>query len=233
MQEMEHGRTQTRTHYRRPGPAYRTGSRMDQRPRQQRGVTGQNVLLSGTGEVGKLEDMDGNLKVVRHDGDPHIVLMKMLDARQILGTWCRTGGTAGAAGECPCSTLGAGETMIQRFLENTWVMERRYRPKSRMIGLTGYDIICLSTQVQVLELGGLGAAQVDRLSSQAHVEYLTQHVKRELAAPGRGDGKPATVDVLLDAGSGVTSISEELAACLQRTHLGEALVKPFQGNPRI
>lgn len=40
------------------------------------------------------------------------------------------------------------------------------------------------------------------------MEYLAQH--GELSPPGSGDGKPATVNVVLDLGTGVTSISKEL-----------------------
>lgn len=55
---------------------------MDQRWKQQWGVTPQNALLPGSSEVGKLRDRDGAWKVVSHD-DNRIIpfIKKILDAQ--------------------------------------------------------------------------------------------------------------------------------------------------------
>lgn len=67
----------------------------------------------------------------------------------------------------------------------------------------------------MVESGGSGLARVDRLTTQSHVELLSQHVRGTLGVP-RGDLHVA-VTALLDSGSGVTtSISEVLARWLQR-----------------
>lgn len=86
-------------------------------------------------------------------------------------------------------------------------------------------------RVECLEPEDDGVAQVERLTSQPRVEHLAQHVKGELTAPCNSGGKPCIVTV--NAGSGVTPISEGLVACLQRTHPREVLVKPFRGSTLV
>ena len=51
--------------------------------------------------------------------------------------------------------------------------------------------------------------------------------------PAPGGGKPETVNVLLDLGSGVTSISEELISKMTSASPGVSLVRPFQGSARV
>lgn len=63
---------------------------------------------------------------------------------------------------------------------------------------------------QVLQPGGKGAARVERLTMQPHLEYLAQHVKTELEVSCAESGNPEMVNVRLGTGWGVTSISEEL-----------------------
>ena len=54
-------------------------------PGRRGGVTGQDALFSGLGEMGELQDLDGTSKVVIHDDDRLISLMdKVLDAQPTL-----------------------------------------------------------------------------------------------------------------------------------------------------
>ena len=87
-------------------------------------------------------------------------------------------------------------------------------------------------RVEVLK-SGEGAARVEQLNTQPHVEFLAQHIRGELAVPGDGDRPPAVVQALMDSGSGVTSISESLVARMQRERPGEQLVQPFRGKARV
>ena len=88
-------------------------------------------------------------------------------------------------------------------------------------------------RVKGLQPGGTGTARVERLTTEQHVAYLTQHVRGKLEVPEPGGGKPETVNVPLDSGSGVTSISEELISKMTSESPGVSLVRPFQGSARV
>ena len=51
------------------------------------------------------------------------------------------------------------------------------------------------------------------VETELHLEVLTQHVAGRLAVPGAS--KAAEAKVLMDSGSGITAISEELVEALQ------------------
>ena len=52
------------------------------------------------------------------------------------------------------------------------------------------------------------------MGTQPHLEALTQHVAGRLAVPGASTA--AEVKVLMDSGSGITAMSEELVEALRR-----------------
>ena len=67
-------------------------------------------------------------------------------------------------------------------------------------------------RVSVLQPGGSGDTSVDAVETEPHLEALTQHVAGRLAVPGASAA--AEVKVLIDSGSGITAMSEELVeAC--------------------
>lgn len=86
---------------------------------------------------------------------------------------------------------------------------RRFHGHSDTIGNTDSF-----ARVQVVEPGDSDLAQVDRLTIQAHVNFLVQHVHGTLGVPGCG--LLVAVNAVLDTGSGVTSVSETLVRQLQR-----------------
>lgn len=71
--------------------AHHTRSRVDQRWRQQEVITGQNVLTSGPGNIGKFQDMDGTSKQISPDDNRLITLLRVLDMSReyLLTTWCQ------------------------------------------------------------------------------------------------------------------------------------------------
>ena len=69
-------------------------------------------------------------------------------------------------------------------------------------------------RVLVLQPGGSGDTNVDTVYTQPHWEALTQHVAGCLAVPGASAA--AEVKVLMDSGSGITAMSEELVEALRR-----------------
>ena len=83
-------------------------------------------------------------------------------------------------------------------------------------------------RVSVLQPGGSDDTSVDTVGTEPHLEALTQHVAGRLAVPGAST--VAEVKVLMDSGSGITAISEELVEALRRqpgmtqTALTQALV---------
>ena len=66
---------------------------------------------------------------------------------------------------------------------------------------------------QVLQPGGSGDTNVDAVETEPHLEALTQHVAGRLAVPGASAA--AEVKVLMDSGSGITAMSEELVEGLR------------------
>ena len=68
--------------------------------------------------------------------------------------------------------------------------------------------------VSVLQLCGSGDASVYTVDTEPHLKALTQHDSGRLAVPGAS--APAEVNILLDYGSGITPMSEELIEALRR-----------------
>ena len=66
-----------------------------------------------------------------------------------------------------------------------------------------------------------------------HLEALTQHVAGRLAVPGASAA--AEVKVLMDSGSGITAMSEELVEVLRRQPgmMQTALTQAFVGHARV
>ena len=76
------------------------------------------------------------------------------------------------------------------------------------------DTITISyVRVSVLQPGGSGDTSVDTVETEPHLEALTQHVAGRLAVH-RASGA-AEAEVLMDSGSSITAISEELVEALQ------------------
>ena len=69
-------------------------------------------------------------------------------------------------------------------------------------------------RVSVLQPGGSGDTSVDTVDTELHLEALTQHVAGRLAVPGASAA--AEVKVLMDSGSEITAMSEDLVEALRR-----------------
>ena len=77
------------------------------------------------------------------------------------------------------------------------------------------DSVTISyARVLVLQPGGSGDTSVDTVETEPHLEALTQHVAGRLAVPG-SSAAAEVITVLMDSGSGTTTISEELVEALQ------------------
>ena len=59
-----------------------------------------------------------------------------------------------------------------------------------------------------------GDTGVDTVDTEPHLEAPTQHVAGRLAVPGASAA--AEVTLLMDSGSGITAMSEELVEALRR-----------------
>ena len=97
----------------------------------------------------------------------------------------------------------------------------------------GDSDIILYSRVSVLQPGGSGNTSVDTVETEPHLEVLTQHVTGRLVIPGAS--ATAEVKVLIDSGSRITAMSEELVEALQR-QLGmmqTALTQAFVGHARV
>ena len=69
-------------------------------------------------------------------------------------------------------------------------------------------------RVPVLQPGGSGDTSVNIVDTEPHLEALTQHVAGRLPIPGASAA--AEVKILMDPGSGITAMSEELVEALRR-----------------
>ena len=71
------------------------------------------------------------------------------------------------------------------------------------------------------------------MDTEPHLEALTQHVAGRLAVPGASAA--AEVKVLMDSGSGITAMSEELVEALRRQPgmMQTALTQAFVGHARV
>ena len=67
-------------------------------------------------------------------------------------------------------------------------------------------------RVTVVQPGRCGETIVDSVENEPRVEVLTQHLAGRLAAPGASAA--AEVKVLMDSGSSITAMSEELVQTL-------------------
>lgn len=65
------------------------------------------------------------------------------------------------------------------------------------------------------------------------MEFLSQHVEGEQGMPGRDRTPPWIIHVLLNTGSGVTWILEELLVRMQRATMETQLAVPFKGIVRF
>ena len=84
--------------------------------------------------------------------------------------------------------------------------------------------------VSALQPGGSGDTSVDAVETEPHLEALTQHVAGRLAVPSASAA--AEVKVLMDSGSGITAMSEELVEALRRQPgmMQTALTQAFVGH---
>ena len=88
-------------------------------------------------------------------------------------------------------------------------------------------------RVLVLQPGGSDDTSFDIVETEPHVEALMQHVAGRLAVPGASGA--AEAKVLMDSGSGITAISEELVEALQGQPgmTQTALAQAFVGHARV
>ena len=90
-----------------------------------------------------------------------------------------------------------------------------------------------SARVAVVQPGRCGETIVNSVENEPHVEVLTQHLAGRLAAPGASAA--AEVKVLMDSGSSITAMSEELVQVLrgQPGMTQTALTQAFVGHARV
>ena len=88
-------------------------------------------------------------------------------------------------------------------------------------------------RVSGLQPGGSGDTSVDTVEIEPHLEALTQHDAGRLAVPGASGA--AEAKVLMDSGSDITDISEELVEALQGQPgmTPTALTQAFVGHARV
>ena len=81
--------------------------------------------------------------------------------------------------------------------------------------------------------GRCGETIVNSVENEQHVEVLTQHLAGRLAVPGASAA--AEVKVLMDAGSSITAMSEELVQALRgQVRMAQtALTQAFVGHARV
>ena len=90
----------------------------------------------------------------------------------------------------------------------------------------------LYARVSVLQPGGSGDTSVDVVEIEPHLEALTQYVAGRLAFPGASAA--AEVKVLMDSGSGITAMSEELVDPAATAGMMQtALTQAFVGHARV
>ena len=88
-------------------------------------------------------------------------------------------------------------------------------------------------RVSVLQPGGSGDTSVDTVDTEPHIRALTQHDAGHLAVSGASVA--AEVKVLLESGSGIIAMSEEVVEALQRQKVKTqtALTQSFVGHARV
>ena len=90
-----------------------------------------------------------------------------------------------------------------------------------------------SASVAVVQPGRCGDTIVDLVENEPHVEGLTQHLAGRFAVPSASAA--AEVKVLMDSGSSITAMSEELVQALrgQPGMTQTALTQAFVGHTRV
>ena len=117
-----------------------------------------------------------------------------------------------------------GSQIVARFLQSVPVQLPAPASQHRL----GDSSTISYARVSVMQPGGSGDTSVDTVDTEPHLEVLTQHVAGRLAVPGASAA--AEVKVLMDSGSGITAMSEELVEALRqqpgimRTALTQAFV---------
>lgn len=87
--------------------------------------------------------------------------------------------------------------------------------------------------MEVVQSGRFGLDQVEQLPTHPHLEHRTHHLRGLLSVQGRGNLRPVSVNVLLDSGSGVTTMSEAMAVKRQQEMYNDPTIEPFQGSVRV
>ena len=89
------------------------------------------------------------------------------------------------------------------------------------------------TRVSVLQLGGSGDLSGDTLDNEPHFEALTRYVTGCISVPVAPAA--AEVTVLINSGSGVTGMSQELVEALRRQPeiIQTALTNAFVSHARV
>ena len=85
-------------------------------------------------------------------------------------------------------------------------------------------------KVEVLEVAHSGWPVIQRVNVPPKVEVVTQHLSGSIGMPGNGNTTVVDVKVLLDSGSGVPTISQELVEKLKQTWPDANLTGPFDGR---
>lgn len=135
---------------------------------------------------------------------------------------------------------------IEKYFEANW---RAQNQKLATLACSGGQ----SMQSNMLTQQGMGGkrcgARGDKMKtynhargSQTHATFLirwvtglgiAQHIKASLTVPGVGERRFVSVEVLLDSGLGVKTISEELMTRMQAEMPGIMLTHPFHGQARV
>ena len=86
--------------------------------------------------------------------------------------------------------------------------------------------------VSVLQLGGSDDTNADTVNTEPYFDALMHHAAGRLAVPGASAA--AEVNVLMDSGSGITLMSEELEEALRQQSgmMQTALTQVFVGHAR-
>ena len=91
-----------------------------------------------------------------------------------------------------------------------------------------------SARAAVVQPGRCGETIVNSVENEPHVEVMTQHLPGRLAVPGAAAA--AEAKVLMDSGSDITAISEELVEALLQGQPGmtqTALTQAFVGHAHV
>lgn len=84
-----------------------------------------------------------------------------------------------------------------------------------------------------MELGVTRQTRELAMEDRPHLEPLWQDVRSTIKLPGRRGFSYVEVDLLLDSGSEVPAVSEELVVKIQREQPNMELICPFEGRARL